>query len=67
MRPKWTLHKWLISIFWKTSEASNSQIRAMVVPKGMYIVAGNGVIGYIRLATNGVYATGATANFSVRK
>ena len=61
------LHKWLVTIFWKTTQASNSQIRNEVVPKSLYIVTGNDVIGCFRLATNSVSATGGTANFSVRK
>ena len=59
------LHKWLITIFLKTTEASNSQIRSMVLPKSLYIVAGNDVMGYFRSATNSVNATGTTANISV--
>ena len=47
------LHKRLISIFSKTAaEASNSQIRSMVVPKSIYIVTENDVIGYFRSAAN---------------
>ena len=61
------LHKWLISIFWETAEASNSQIRSIVVAKSLYIVTGNYVIGYFRSATNSVNATGTTDNFRVRK
>ena len=61
------LLRWLISIFCKAAEASNSQMRSMVVPKSLYIVAGYDVMGYFRSATNSVIATGATANFSVRK
>ena len=60
-------HKWLIPIFWKTAKVRNSQIRSMVVPKSLYIVAGNDVIGYFRSATNSVNATGPTASFSVKK
>ena len=30
------LHKWLISILWKTAEVCNSQIRSMVVPKSLH-------------------------------
>ena len=61
------LNKWLVTIFWKTSEASNSQIFSMVVLKTVYIVTGNDVIGYFRSATDRANATGAIANFSVRK
>ena len=59
--------EWLISILWKTAEASNSQIRSMVVPKSFYIATGNDIIGYFRSATNSVNANGATANFSAMK
>ena len=66
--PKWTYRgqrviKWLISILLKTAEASNSQIRSMVVPKSLFIVAGNDLIGYFQSATNSI---NATANYSVR-
>ena len=61
------LHKWLISIFWKTAESSKSQIPSMVVPKSLYIVVGNDVIIYFRSAINSANDTGTTANFSVRK
>ena len=60
-------YKWLLSIFWKTAEGSNSQIRRIVVTKGIYIMTGNDVIGYFQSATNIVNATGTTANFSFRK
>ena len=56
------LRKRPISIFGKTAEASNSQIRSMLVTKSIYTV--NDVIGYFRSATNSV---NATANFSVKK
>ena len=56
------LHRWLISIFCKTAEASNSQIRSVEVQKSLYIVAGNDVIGYFRSTTNNVIATGTTVN-----
>ena len=70
MGPKGTfcgqaLHKWLTMIFWKTTEASNSQIHSMVVPKSIYVVTENDAIGYFQSATSSVNATGATANFSV--
>ena len=61
------LHKWLIPILWKNAEASNSQIHSMVVPKSPYTATGNYVFGYFRSATNSVNATGASANFRVRK
>ena len=47
-------------------KASNSQIRSMVVQKTL-LCTRNDVIGYFRSATNGVNATGTTADFSVRK
>ena len=58
MGPKGTyaLHRWLISILWKAAEASRSEIRNMVVPKGLYVVTRNDVIGYFRSATNSVNA-----------
>ena len=59
------LHKWLIAIFWETAEASNSQIRSMVVPKSLYIVTGNDIIGHFRSATNSVNAIGVTAIYRV--
>ena len=61
------LHKWLIQIFSKTTEAINPQVHTSVKPEGIYICTGNDVIGYFRSATNSVSATGAAANFSVRK
>ena len=39
----------------------------MVVPKSLYLVTGNDVIGYFRSDTNSGNATGATANFSATK
>ena len=61
------LHKWLISIFRKTSEANNSQVRSVVVPRSLYIVTGYEVIVNFRSATNSVNATSATATLTVRK
>ena len=46
------LHKWLISFFWETAEASNSQTHSVVVPESIYIVTGNDIIGYFRSAAN---------------
>ena len=60
------LRKWLISIFWKTAEASNSQFAAGLSKK-IYIVTENDVIGCFQSASNRVNATGTTANFSVRE
>ena len=40
---------------------------AWVVPKSLFIVTENDVIGYFRSAANMVYAAGTTANFSVRE
>ena len=51
--------------FLETAEASNSQIRSMVVPKSFYIAAGNGVVDCFRSATNWFNATGAIANFNL--
>ena len=62
-----TLHKWLVSIFWKSPETTNSQIRTIVVQKSIYTVTGNDVIGHVQWATNSVNDTGTTASFSVRK
>ena len=61
-----SVNKWLILILWKSAEAINSHIRSIIVPKSLYIVAGNDVIGCFRSTTNSDNTTGATANFSVR-
>ena len=56
------LHKWPITIFWKATVASNSRNRIMIVAKSLYIVTGNGVIGYFWVATNSVNATGTNTD-----
>ena len=41
---KWTLRKWLVLIFSKTTEAINPQVDTNVVPEGLYILTGNDII-----------------------
>ena len=60
------LHKWLISIFSKTSEDSNTQIFKSIIPEHIYIATGNDVIViiYFRSAANRLHATVTTADFT---
>ena len=61
------LHKRLISIFSKSTEASNPQKYTNVVLEGLYIITGNDVINYFRSAKNRVHATATAGDFTVTK
>ena len=51
----------------ETTEASNPQIYTNVDPEGLYIITGNDVISYFRLAANCIHVTATAANFTVTK
>ena len=63
----YALHKWLISIFLKTTEDSNPQVYTSVILEGVYICTGNDVISYFWSAANRVHATAAVTDFTVTK
>ena len=63
----YALHKWLIKIFSRTTEASNPQVHISITPEGIYICAGNDVISCFRSAANRVHATTAITDFTMAK
>ena len=48
----YALHKWVISIFSKTTEDTNPQIYTILILEGIYILTGNDVINYFWSAAN---------------
>ena len=65
----YALHKSLILVFLKTTEASNPQIYTNVILDCFYTLTGSYVISHFCSAINHVHATGTTTatNFSVTK
>ena len=66
----YTLHKWLISIFLQTIEASNPQLYTDICLEGFCILCvftANEIVSYFRSAANRIHATATVAEFVVTK